>query len=254
MSVLVATMNVNQPELTNNLVQQIYKDTKVSYELMVLENGATEKSKYSTHSSDKNYFFGGGLNLILDYFLKETTHEWLFVLNNDLIFHGNNFLSRMLKEATIHDMCQLSPAVVNASVAQCHWKQMHMWMSGTTRTVEWIDFQCPLLRRDICETIREYPIELIYGWGNDIYTGMIAKEFGLKTGVTDLVCVTHLNSQTMNKGVTDLDGNSLTPHEYCRRAESNMMNYMHGSKYWDTFNQFRNNAENYKFILEEEPL
>jgi len=251
MSILVATMNVNQPELTNNLVHQISKDTKVPYEIMVLENGATEKSNHSTHVSDKNYFFGGGLNLIMDYFLNETTHDWLFVLNNDLIFHGDNFISKMLQEAVTHDMCQLSPAVINASVSQCHWKQMHMWMSGTTRPVEWIDFQCPLLRRDICEAIQEYPIDLIYGWGNDIYTGMVAKELGLKTGVTDLVCVTHLNSQTMNKGVTDLEGNMLTSQEYCRRDESSMMQYMSNSKYWQGFNEFRQNAANYKFTLED---
>lgn len=251
MSVLVATMNVNLPELTNNLVREITKDKSIDMEIMVLENGATEKSSYSTHSTDKNYFFGGGLNLIMEYFLTETSHDWLFVLNNDLIFHGNNLVSRMVQEAVTHDMCQLSPAVINASISQCHWKQMHMWMSGTTRPVEWIDFQCPLLRRDICEHVQQYPIELIYGWGNDIYTGMIAKEMGLQTGVTDLVCVTHLNSQTMNKGITDLDGNTITPQEYCRRAESGMMEYMSNSKYWNTFNEFRTNAANYKFLLGE---
>jgi hypothetical protein len=78
---------------------------------------------------------------------------------------------------------------------------------------------------------------------------MVAKELGLKTGVTDLVCATHLNSQTMNKGVTDLDGVMLTPQEYCHRAESNMIQYMRGSKYWDMFNQFRSNAANYHYNI-----
>ena len=49
MSILVATMNVNQPELTNNLVEQVSKNTEVEHEIMVLENGATERSNYSTH-------------------------------------------------------------------------------------------------------------------------------------------------------------------------------------------------------------
>ena len=49
MSILVATMNVNQPELTNNLVEQVSKNTEVEHEIMVLENGATEPSSYSTH-------------------------------------------------------------------------------------------------------------------------------------------------------------------------------------------------------------
>ena len=248
MSILVATMNVNQPDLTNNLVEQIRKDTKVDFEMMVLENGATEPSKYSTHSSEKNYFYGGGLNLIFDYYLNSTDHEWLMVLNNDLLIHGENFLSTMLSEAIHNDLCQLSPAVINASIDQCYWKQMHMWMTGGVRLVDWIDFQAPLLRRDICQLIGQYPMELIYGWGNDVLTGMIAKENNLKVGVTDKVCITHLNSQTMNKGIVDLDGNTITTKEYCSRAETGMIDYMRQSvDRWQTYMQFRQNAADYRY-------
>lgn len=247
MSILIATMNVNQPALTNNLVEQIQKDTSVEMEIMVLENGATERSKYSTHISEKNYFFGGGLNLIFDYYLKETQHDWLFVLNNDLIIHGEHFVSAMIQEAIDNDVCQLSPAIINASVEQCFWRQMHNWMSGKTRLVEWIDFQAPLLRRDICEIVKEYPMELIYGWGNDILTGMIAHENKLKVGVTDRVCITHLNSQTINKGVVDLEGNPMTNSEYCRRAEGGMMEYMQKTGRWSMFQQFRYNSATYSY-------
>ena len=149
MSILVATMNVNQPELTNNLVEQVSKNTEVEHEILVLENGATERSSYSTHVTEQNYFFGGGLNLIFEYYLNETDHDWLMVLNNDLIIHGDNFLSIMLSEAEENDVCQLSPSIINATIPQCYWKQMHMWMSGGTRLVEWIDFQAPMLRRDL---------------------------------------------------------------------------------------------------------
>jgi hypothetical protein len=247
MSILIATMNVNQPTLTNNLVQQVKKDTSVDMEIMVLENGATERSDYSTHISEKNYFFGGGLNLIFDYYLNETQHDWLFVLNNDLIIHGEHFVSAMIQEAIDNDVCQLSPAIINASVEQCFWRQMHNWMSGKTRFVDWIDFQAPLLRRDICEIVKEYPTELIYGWGNDILTGMIAHENKLKVGVTDKVCITHLNSQTINKGVVDLDGNPMTNSEYCRRAEGGMMEYMQRTGRWNMFQQFRYTSATYSY-------
>jgi hypothetical protein len=248
MSVLIATMNVNLPELTDNLIQQVTKDKSVEVEVMVLENGATEKSSYSTHSTDKNYFFGGGLNLIFDYYLNSTKHDWLLVLNNDLIIHGEHFLSVMLEEAEKNDVCQLSPAVINMSIAQCFWRQMHNWMSGGTRLVEWIDFQAPLLRRDICELVGQYPMELIYGWGNDLLTGIIAKENNLKVGVTDRVCIGHLNSQTLNKGITDLDGTPLTNSQYCQRAEQGMMEYMQMSNRWDIFHQFRHNAATYTYL------
>lgn len=248
MSVLVATMNVNLPELTNNLVEEVLKDKSVETEIMVLENGATEKSSYSTHTTDKNYFFGGGLNLIFDYYLNSTNHDWLLVLNNDLLIHGQKFLSTMIDEAQKNDVCQLSPVVINMSIQQCFWKQMHNWMSGGTRLVEWIDFQAPLLRRDICELVGQYPMELIYGWGNDFLTGMIAKDNNLKVGVTDKVCIGHLNSQTMNKGIQDLDGKSITSKEYCKRAEEGMMQYMSSSGRWELFNTFRYNAANYVYV------
>lgn len=247
MSILVATMNVNQPELTNSLVEQVTKDRKVQFEIMVLENGATEQSKYSTHISDKNYFFGGGLNLIFDYFLNGTSHDWLMVLNNDLIIHGENYLSTMIAEAEHNNLSVLSPAVINTSIDQCYWKQMHNWMSGGVRLVEWVDFQAPLLRRDICEIVQEYPIDLIYGWGNDILTGMIAAEHNLKVGVTDRACIAHMNSQTMRKGVVDLDGVPMTSEEYCKRAETNMFECMKKLGKWETFMSYRHNAANYKY-------
>jgi hypothetical protein len=245
--ILVTTINVNQPELTNNLVEELSKDTRVDFELMVLENGATERSKYSTHVSEKNYFYGGGLNLIFDYYLNETSYDWLMVLNNDLLLHGQRFLSTMLHEAETHDMCTLSPAIINASISQCYWKQMHNWMTGGVRQVDWVDFQAPLLRRDICEVINAYPTELIYGWGNDILTGMIAEEHNLKTGVTDKVCITHLNSQTMEKGVVDLEDNPITTREYCARAETNMFNYMQTTGRWDKFLSYRDAASSYTY-------
>ena len=119
MSILVSTINVNQPQLTNYLIDQVSLDTKPDYEIMVLENGSTEanRSKYSTHVSDRNYFYGGALNMIFEYFLEETDHEWLMVLNNDLIIHGYNFITAMVEQAEAADVCMLAPAVINAEMS-----------------------------------------------------------------------------------------------------------------------------------------
>jgi len=123
-----------------------------------------------------------------------------------------------------------------------------MWMSGGTRLVEWIDFQAPMLRRDICDLIRVYPSDLLYGWGNDFLTGMVAKQQNLKTGVTDKCCIAHLNSQTLNKGIEDLEGKTLSSQEYCARAEQGMMSYMRlDPERWEVFQSFRHNAANYSY-------
>ena len=75
-----------------------------------------------------------------------------------------------------------------------------MWNWGTgLREVRWIDFQCPLIRRDVLELIQQYPNELIYGWGLDFYTGCITETNGLKTIVSDTNTITHMNSLTFKQ-------------------------------------------------------
>ena len=98
---LIATLNHNLPDLTDNLVNQLKKDPLFEKcELMVVDNGSNTESlaKSTTHKLEENTFFGGGFNIVLDYFLS-TNHEYLYFLNNDLIFHGPSFLTTSLKEA-----------------------------------------------------------------------------------------------------------------------------------------------------------
>ena len=151
----------------------------------------------------------------------------------------------MVHHAARADVCMMAPAVINASVDQCFWKQMHNWYTDGVRYVEWIDFQAPLLRRDIVEIIREYDEILLYGWGQDIEAGMVADDHGLKVGVADNICITHLNSQTLRKGVVDLEGNPLSSEEYCRRAEHGMFEFMKKTGRLEKFTNFRNRAANY---------
>ena len=90
---LLATLNHNLPELTDNLVNQLKRDPYFKQcELMVIDNGSSEPlAKSTTHQLDTNIFFGGGINAAVDYFLS-TDHDYLYFLNNDLIFHGTAFI------------------------------------------------------------------------------------------------------------------------------------------------------------------
>ena len=96
---LLTTLNYNQPELTDNLVDQLKRDITFSkHELMVVDNGSTkELAKSTTHKLPENLFFGGGLNIIMDYFLS-TDHDYFVLFNNDLIFHGPRLIQNMLEE------------------------------------------------------------------------------------------------------------------------------------------------------------
>jgi GT2 family glycosyltransferase len=238
---LIATLNHNLPDWTDNLVEQLKRDSYFNEcELMVLDNGSKETlAQSTTHRLDENIFFGGGFNVVLEYFL-QTDHEYLYFLNNDLVFHGPAFLSTSLREAKQADAAVYSPTVINASKEQCHWKQMWNWGNGL-REVRWIDFQAPLLRRDILEKIQQFPMELIYGWGLDFYTGCIAETNGMKTIVSDNNTVAHMNSLTFKENKINIGVS-----EFCQRAELGMYNYFSNSIYKDLYFNLRTYGEKYE--------
>lgn len=237
---LIATLNHNLPELTDNLVAQLNRDPLIKdCELMVVDNGSKDSlAKSTTHRLEQNIFFGGGFNVVLDYFLS-TNHDYLYFLNNDLIFHGPSFLTTSIKEAKESDAGVYSPSIINASVRQCHWKQMWNW-GNNLRSVKWIDFQCPLIRRDVLEKIKSFPEELIFGWGLDFYTGCITEQNKIKTIVSDNHTICHLNSQTFEQNKIDI-GIS----EFCRNAETNMNSYFKNSEYFNLYLELRSYGENY---------
>lgn len=226
MKVLASTLNHNLPELTDNLAEQLRRSKFTDYELMVVDNGSKEPiAKSTTHVSPENTFFGGGVNLILDYFLNDTNHEYLYIFNNDLIFHGHGFLEQSIREAQEAGADVYSPSVINTSIEQCAWKQMHCWGTGRTREVKWIDFQCPMLSRRLCEHIKRYPDELVYGWGVDFYSGMVCQQKGWKTVVSDNNSICHLNSQTLKLNKVNIGLN-----EFCQRADANMFAFFNNNK------------------------
>jgi hypothetical protein len=237
---LIATLNHNLPQWTDNLVNQIKRDPLFDKcELMVIDNGSSEPlAQSTTHRLEQNIFFGGGLNAALEYFLT-TNHDYLYFLNNDLVFHGPNFLTTSLREAKESDAAVYSPTIINASVDQCFWKQMWNWGNGL-RKVKWIDFQCPLLRRDILEKINHFPDELIYGWGLDFYTGCVSEENNFNTVVSDNNTITHMNSLTFKENKINIGVS-----EFCRIAEGNMNEYFRKSEFSSLYYNLRQYGKNY---------
>lgn len=240
---LIATINHNLPELTDNLVSQINSSIRGKDELLVLDNGSEiqNRAKSTTHYLDTNVFFGGGFNVILDYFLNETTQDYLFVLNNDLIFHGHNLIQTIEDRINQFNLDVYSPSIINASISQCHWKQMYNWNSDTIRYVDWIDFQAPVLSRRLLEMIVQYPSELIYGWGLDFFTGIITQRNNMNTGVDDRMTFTHLDGQTFKQNKINIGIN-----EFCMNAERNMNNFFYSSDMQNEYMQLRTYGENYK--------
>lgn len=238
---LISTLNYNQPELTDNLIKQLYRGNDLSkHELMIVDNGSTkELARSTTHQLEENVFFGGGLNMILEYFLS-TNHEYFVLFNNDLIFHGPRLIDNMLREMQENDLALYSPSITNTGADQCFWKQMWNWGTMSVRQVPFIDFMCLVMRRDLAEYITRYPDELFLGWGPDFYTGIKAQEGGFKVGISDNITLAHLVSQTFKTGAIE-----IKESDFCAQADGNMHNYFINSEYKSKFFEFRELCSNY---------
>ena len=238
---LIATLNYNQPDLTDNLVTQLGRGNDLSqHELMILDNGSSKDiAKSTTHRLQENLFFGGGLNVVMEYFLS-SNHDYFVLFNNDLIFHGPKLLDNMIREMQQNDLALYSPSIISTGADQCFWKQMWNWGTGTVRQVPFIDFMCPVMRRDLAEYIVKFSDELFLGWGQDFYSGIVCEELGLKVGVSDNVMLAHLVSQTFKTGAIE-----IKESDFCSQADGNMHNFFLNSKYKDKFIEFRQQGSTY---------
>lgn len=230
MNVLVATLNHNLPALTDNMMSLVQQDLKQGksdhiidgYDVMVIDNGSNKapKAEQTTHTLTENTYFGGGFNLILTHFL-QGEWDYLAVLNNDLLwFPKDTCISRSFRVLHNSEADLMSPAILNASINQCHWKQMWNWGTHNYREVKFIDFQAPFMSRRLVEMIKQYPEELFLGWGLDFYTGLFCDGNQMLQIVYDGITLTHLNSQTFEQGVIDIG-----IRDFCLAADRNMLNY-----------------------------
>ena len=96
MKTLVVIYNHNLPDMTNNLWESLHPYRRDDYDMILIDNGSTEdgKSKYTTHETGQNTYFGGALNIALDYFLSSNEYDSLLSLNNEhSLFIRNHLFS-----------------------------------------------------------------------------------------------------------------------------------------------------------------
>lgn len=244
MNTLAVVINHNRRDYTDQLVESLlpYREQS-NYDIAVLDNGTPnpdEVSKYTTHETGENCYYGGALNLSLQMFL-ESDYDSLLVLNNDIIIHGPLYVST-LRDALESGYDLVSSCVLQPEVNQCFWRTMHNWKSPEIRSVPWVDFMAPMMSRRLAETIGQYDNELIYGWGQDLYSGLICSDNGWKVGVLDTISTIHMSSQTFRDGKSD-----ITLSEYNQRASSGMENYFSRIGRSGGLNYFRELARNYTF-------
>jgi GT2 family glycosyltransferase len=243
MKTLVFILNYNTPELTDNLYESLKPYERDDYSIYILDNGSdlNKKCKNKVIQLDKNHLFGGGLNIAFKYMLDYAPkYDSLLFMNSDLIVHPYNFVKTLrsyLNEYTI-----ISPSIIQPVKDQCYWKNMHQYGSNTIRQVKWVDFQCPMIHYRFIEHVKQFDSELVYGWGQDVLSGITCEEKGWKVGVLDNITAVHLNSYTIN---SNKDKPEIS--NYNRIAEQNMFNYFNRVGLMNKLMEFRNFNEKYSY-------
>jgi len=246
MKTLVTILNFELPEFTDNLYEQLAPYKGEDYDLEVIDNGSSseKKSKYTSLQLPENVYFGGGLAAATEYFLNESQYDSLLFLNNDLNVHGYRYVKELRRIMFEHtNIGMVSSCVIGKDQHnECFWPQMRNWGSNQLRFVEWIDFQCPLIKREVLEKIQEYPEDLWPGYGYDIHTAMTCKEIHHKILVCDWLPVVHYGEATLK-----LAKPSLEKNQYFELAMKRMYEHFHKVGKLQELEQMRRDAINYKY-------
>jgi len=237
-------LNHNLPDYTDMLYESLKPYERTDYDLFVIDNGSSKegKSKHTSLELEENVYFGGGFNAAMQYTLESKEYDSMMFLNNDLTVHPYNFV-KALREEMLSGYDIVSPSFYNIEPnKQCHWKSMHSWSAKDTRSVDYIDFQCPLISRRLLEEVKEISPDLKYGWGICFYFALLAKQKGWKLGMVDRCCLLHHNSLTVKKGVAGIDIPT-----YCRLAEEGQYRFFQKNNLLQDYTQLRAEAQTYEY-------
>jgi hypothetical protein len=157
------------------------------------------------------------MNLVFDYVLNNKEYDSLLFLSNDVILHGNNFVDTLRKEMFEQDYTVLSPSVLQVRTQPDMWRQMFNYGTKNVRQVPWVDYMSPLIHRRLIEEIKQFDMQMVYGWGLDIYSGIVCEQKGWKIGVVDYLAAVHLVAKTTKEGKSD-----ITLDQYCQLAQKGM--------------------------------
>lgn len=242
---LAVIINHNRKEYTNRLYRALSQYTEQgNYDLCIFDNGSTdanEVSEYTTFRSEENTYYGGGLNILFSVLLENSQYDSMMVLNNDIILHPYKFVETFRNTLFEENYHILSPSVLQPEEGQCFWPQMHNWGQKEVRDVKWVDFMCPIFKREFVEEIKQYDLDMVYGWGQDVYSGIICDWKKWKVGVLDRLSVVHLSAQTYKDSKSNINMS-----EYSQRATHGMHTFFNKVQLSYRLQEFHSWAQNYK--------
>jgi GT2 family glycosyltransferase len=243
MKTLAIILNHNLPEYTNFLYNELKKHQTESYDVLIFDNASSYDGQPDVvHLQTlENCYFGGAMNLVFDFILENEEYDSLLFLSNDVILHGYNFVDTLRKEMFEQDYTILSPSVLQVRLEPDMWKQMHNYGTQNERQVPWDDFMSPLIDRRLIEEIKQFDNRLIYGWGLDIYAGLVCEQKGWKIGIVDYLTIAHLVAKTTKEGKSN-----ITFEEYCRLAQTGMDDFFISNNINNEKHRLMQEAQTYK--------
>ena len=243
MKTLAIILNHNLPEYTNFLYNELKKHQTESYDVLIFDNASSYEGQPDVvHLQTlENCYFGGAMNLVFDFILENEEYDSLLFLSNDVILHGYNFVDTLRKEMFEQDYTILSPSVLQVRLEPDMWKQMHNYGTQNVRQVPWVDFMSPLIHRRLIEEIKQFDNRLIYGWGLDIYAGLVCEQKDWKIGIVDYLTIAHLVAKTTKEGKSN-----ITFEEYCRLAQTGMDDFFISNNINNEKHRLMQEAQTYK--------
>jgi GT2 family glycosyltransferase len=240
---LVVILHYNTVKYTDTIYELLKPHEQNDYDLLVFDNASDESkiSKYTTHRIEENCYFGGGYDLVMKYMLENPQYDSMMMMSSDIICHGRSFIKTLRQELfSYEDLMVVSPCITQPEYSQCYWEPMHCWGAKEIRLVPWVDFQCPLLKRELVEKIGSFG--LLYGWGNDVMTGLVCEENNWKIGVCDFVTAIHLGNATVKEHSQD-----PIISQYNQLAEKEMFDYFNKKGLFNKLMRMREFAKNYRY-------
>ena len=245
MKTLVAILDYNFPEITDPLYESFVEHQDATHDIIVIDNhsDADKRSQYASVVAEENGYFGGGLNLAFRVLTERPEYDSLLFVTNDLIIDTWPLVPPM-REAMFTGGYHWVGASVNEPPHGTHWKQCRPHGATTPRELLWFDLPCTLFRRELVDAIGQYDDLMKYGWGQDIYTGMVVEHYGWKAAMLDTVQVTHKgHNNTMSNG-----RGSISVSEYTTKCLHGMETFFSATpERYTTYLEYRFWADRYTY-------
>lgn len=173
-----------------------------------LDNGSARLIQGAQYRRETNGYFTGGWNTAMQY----ATADWVWMLNDDVegvswaMLHSLEDIARRIPDCAVITPAFSSPHAI-----------FHAMGNAESRPVPWIDWCCPVVRREAWERVGGFD-ESVAGYGADIDWCTRAKALGWRFYVSDRFSVHHIGSATaMSEGTAGIQSDVGRMDDMLRR-------------------------------------